>query len=278
MSSPNPTHLQFLDFARNLADEASTLALDYFQRLTTPGANEAGARRKADGTLVTRADEEIDRLTARRIGERFPDHGVLSEEQITSYDPSRRYTWVIDPIDGTTNYARGLPLWGISIALLEHGVPAVGVIDFPAMRERFSAVRHGSAVRNGQVIHSDSHAELDDIHLLTQCSRTQRRYRVDVPLKRRLLGCVTVHLTRVAAGSALAAIEATPKVWDLAAAALILEEAGGTLSLIGGGKPFPLSNALDDYANKALPAIAAANQSVLSQMQAGVSAREEIQL
>ena len=274
MANPNPAHLQFLDFARDLADEASVVALDYFQRLTTPGADEGGARRKADGTLVTRADEEIDSLISQCIGERFPDHGILSEEQITCYDPAPRYTWVIDPIDGTTNYARGLPLWGISVALLEHGSPVVGVIDFPAMHERFSAVRHGSAMRNGKVIQTDSHAELDNTHLLTQCSRTQRRYRVDVPLKRRLLGSVTVHLTRVAAGSALAAIEATPKVWDLAAAALVLEEAGGVLSLISGDQPFPLDDAPLDYANKSLPTIAAANQSVLSQMRAGVSTRD----
>ncbi len=274
MPNSTPEHLHFLSFARELADEASTLALDYFQRLATLRADEGGARRKADGTLVTRADEEIDRLLTRQINGRFPDHGVLSEEQTTRYDPSHRYTWVIDPIDGTTNYARGLPLWGISIALLEHGAPVVGVIDFPAMRERFSAVRHGSATRNGKVVQTDSHAELDNIHLLTQCSRTQRRYRVDVPLKRRLLGSVTVHLTRVAAGSALAAIEATPKVWDLAAAALVLEEAGGALSLISGDQLFPLDDVFFDYANKSLPTVAAANQSVLSQMRAGVSARD----
>ena len=200
MTRPTPTRIDFLNdflnFAHQLADEASALALEYFWRLA-----EVDARRKADGSLVTRADEEIDRLLARRIGQRFPDHGVLSEEQSTRYDPSHRYTWVIDPIDGTTNYARGLPLWGISIALLEQGTPVVGVIDFPAMSERFAAQHGGGATRNNVALQTDGHAELDNIHLLTQCSRTQRRYRVDVPLKRRMLGSVTVHLTRIAAGS-----------------------------------------------------------------------------
>ncbi len=263
-----PTYPDFLDFARQLADEASKLALDYFRRLAEVG----GARRKEDGTLVTRADEEVDRLLTRRIGERFPNHGVLSEEQSTRYDPSRRYTWVIDPIDGTTNYARGLPLWGISIALLEAGAPVVGLVDFPALGDRFAAYKAGGATRNGTAIHTDSHTELDNIHLLTQCSRTQRRYRVDVPLKRRLLGSVAVHLAQVATGAALAGIEATPKVWDLAAILLIVQEAGGVSGSISQQTLFPLPNVDYDYANSSFPTIAAANGNVLEQVQAGVSA------
>lgn len=264
----NDSPASFLAFANQLADEASALAIDYFERLT-----EIDPRRKSDGTLVTLADEAVDRLIVQRIGERFPAHGVLSEEQTTRYDPSHRYTWVIDPIDGTTNFARGLPLWGVSIGLLDEGKPVMGVVDFPVLRQRYAARQGAGATQNGRPIYTTPLTELDNVHLMTQCTRTPRRYHLDVPLKRRMLGSVTVHFAQIASGAAVAGVESTPKIWDLAAVTPILLEAGGVIASVIGQPLFPLKKATTDYAKIDSPTIAAANANILAQIQSRITKR-----
>lgn len=246
----------FLATAKDLAQEAHDLIGQVVGART--------ASRKADGSLVTRTDRAIDALLSLRITERYPGHAVLSEEQVTTYDPAIRYTWVVDPLDGTTNFARGLPVWGISIALLDQGEPIVGVVRFPSLHEEFASVKGQGATWNSELVTTAPERTIDNQHFIMCCTRTGRRYRVTTPLKTRILGSAAYHLLKVADGSALAAIEATPKIWDLAAALLILAEAGGVAQPIGRGSlPFPVPPVASDFRNQSFPLIAAANLDVL---------------
>jgi len=254
----------FLDTATHLLDEASAVAVSMVDERT--------ATRKFDGTLVTQTDQTIDDLLGRRLTASYPDHAILSEERNTHYDPTVRYTWVIDPIDGTTNLARGIPIWGISVGLLEWGDPVVGIAFFPLLREKYAAIKAMGATLNGAAISTAAERETDDQHFIMCCTRTGRRYRVETPLKSRIMGSAAYHLLKVADGSALAAIEATPKVWDLAAALLILSEAGGTIHPISNmSLPFPLAQVAADYKSRSFPLIAAANSDILASVVAGIS-------
>lgn len=119
---------QALSFAIELADAARPIAMRYFR---TP----LSVTRKADGTLVTVADFKIEHELRRRIGERFPDHGIMGEE--TGATQGAHYTWIVDPIDGTQSFVTGCPLFGTLIGLLHDGEPVFGLIDIPATSERW---------------------------------------------------------------------------------------------------------------------------------------------
>ncbi len=263
---PSPETLQeWLDVARTLALEVSELEVAIFHHSV--------ARRKRDGTLVTQADEQADALISARLQDRFPDHNVLSEEQTTTYDPSVEYTWVVDPLDGTTNYARGLPIWGVSMGLLRYGRPLLGVVHFPILHELFTAVLGQGARLNDQPIASSPETQVDDQHLYTKCTRTHRYFHVDTPLKPRMLGSAAYHMLKVADGTALAGIESTPKVWDLAGAHIVVTEAGGQIRYLDGSAVFPLPGQALDYAARSKPVLAAANPALFQIMRAAIRPR-----
>ncbi len=254
--------ISFLEFATALATECADFAVSQF-RLHP-------ARRKRDGTLVTETDIAIDRMISQRLAATYPGHRVLSEEQITTYDASAEFTWVIDPIDGTTNFARGLPIWGVSIALLHDGQPVAGVVDFPLTQERFTAVSGLGAWRSGERIQTYDGDHADDQQLLMKCTRTDQRLQARTPLKSRVCGSAAYHLCKVADGTALIGVEATPKVWDLAAAWLILVEAGGVITNWRQEPIFPLAAVSKEYVAAATPVIAAANPSIMREFAASI--------
>jgi myo-inositol-1(or 4)-monophosphatase len=255
----------FLDAALEMAELASSLML----RFTA----DTHARRKLDGTLVTDLDHAVDQLLADELRRRFPDHRVLSEEGATVYDPAAAYTWIVDPLDGTTNFARGLSVWGVSVALVSGGVPLVGVLAFPLLRETYSAARGEGAFLQGHSIHTSAATSPDDTQLIMTCTRTARRFQVRTPLKTRIMGSAAYSIARVADGAALAAVEATPKLWDLAAALLILKEAGGVYAPLDEQPPtFPLPAIMYDYGSHSMPLLAAANADVLAALRPGITA------
>lgn len=254
--------IRYLEFATALATECSEFAVSQF-RLHP-------ARRKRDGTLVTETDIAIDRLISQRLAATYPGHRILSEEQITAYDASTEFTWVVDPIDGTTNFARGLPIWGVSIALLHDGLPVVGVVDFPLIQERFTAASGIGAWRNGERIQTYTGNHAGDQQLLMKCTRTDRRLQIQTPLKSRVCGSAAYHLCKVADGTALIGVEATPKVWDLAAAWLVIIEAGGVITNWRQEPVFPLAAVSKEYVTAATPVIAAANQSIMREFVDGM--------
>jgi myo-inositol-1(or 4)-monophosphatase len=122
------------------------------------------------------------------------------------------------------------------------------------------------ATRNGEKIKSAADKETGDQQLIMQCTRTARHYRVETPLKARILGSAAYHMTKVADGAALASIETTPKIWDLAAVALILSAAGALLTTLDGEPIFPTPAVRHDYLSHAYPSLAAANEDIYRQV------------
>ena len=183
---------------------------------------------KADGTLITACDRWSDATLVAGLGALFPGEGVLSEEGDQRLPTTPAY-WVVDPLDGTTNFAAGIPYWAISLARFEAGVPVLAVLDVPPLRQRIVAVRGKGAWRNGKPLpapglqpHPAGCASLcsRSIHVLQKLP--DRRF----PGKIRMLGVASLNLVSVALGQTVAALEATPKIWDLAAAWLVLTELG----------------------------------------------------
>jgi myo-inositol-1(or 4)-monophosphatase len=265
-SAQLPAHNDLVDLknaAQQIIAGADQLLLEAFGNVT--------AIRKSDGSLVTQADHAVDEYITTQLHAIYPDHAVLSEERNTIYAPAVPFTWVIDPLDGTTNFARGVPIWGISVALLFHGLPVIGLLSFISLREQYEAIVGSGALCNGRTIHTDESIKADTQHFLMLCTRTPRRYRIDTPLKPRILGSAAYHIASVAGGNALAAIEATPKLWDIAASLLILTEAGGTYrSLDDRPAIFPLPAERQSYERASFPLIAAASQSILDELEISV--------
>jgi myo-inositol-1(or 4)-monophosphatase len=225
-----------LAFAHELADDAGRRLLGYF--------GEVEGERKADGTLVTLADLEVDRTLQAAIHARYPIHGIISEEASAVYH-GEDLCWVLDPLDGTVNFVWGLPIWGVSIALLEGGLPVVGVADFPALHQRFYARRGGGAFLNDRPIRARSGPDLDFNALLGMDSRSYRRSFLNMSVKVRILGAAVYDLLMVANGTEIAATQSAVKVWDVAAAWLICEEAGATVANAEGQAFFPLQPGTD---------------------------------
>jgi len=254
----------------NLLAKAQQIASEADQILLA-GFGKATASMKHDGTLVTETDNAVDAYLISQITATYPTHAILSEEGNTRYDASVPYTWILDPLDGTTNFARGLPIWGVSIALFYQGLPVVGVLSFVSLREQFSVSYGGGAWSNGKSIHTATAQKTDDQHFIMLCTRTPRRYRINSPLKPRIYGSAAYHLAAVASGSALAGIEATPKLWDIAAALLLVTEAGGTYRCLDQRSTiFPLPAESTNYLNETFPLITAANQSVLHEVEGDI--------
>jgi myo-inositol-1(or 4)-monophosphatase len=181
---------------------------------------------KADGSLITACDRWSDRVLVEGIHRLYPGEGVLSEEG-SKVVPATPAYWVVDPLDGTTNFAAGIPYWAISLARFEGGVPVLAVLDVPPLRQRIIAFRGQGAWRNAKPLQPPSmHAHPAGCASL--CSRSigvlQKLPHRRFPGKIRLLGVASLNLVSVAMGQTVAALEATPKIWDLAAAWLVLTE------------------------------------------------------
>lgn len=256
----------WLDFARTLAEEAGQRLVAWF------GKAESDVKR--DGSVVTEADVDVDRFIQAALQAGFPQHGILSEESALVYQGAE-FTWVIDPLDGTTNFANGLSHWGVSIALLHQGEPVLGVLDFPLLQQRFAAIRGGGAWLNGQRLHAPAAppAELHSNLFFTTDSRAFRFLDVRSPLKARILGSAAFDLAAVAAGTAVACVETTPKAWDLAAAWLIVQEAGAVVGTLWPGLPiFPLQ-AGQDYGGRIYPLLFAADTQIWQTLRTAIHVR-----
>ena len=147
----------FLSVAETLAKRAGDLCLEIQQDL-----GEIHYKSKKD--VVTRADIASEKLIVEGIRKAFPTHSIRTEEAgvIEGSDP--RYLWIIDPVDGTVNFSRGIPLWGISIALHFEGKPLVAAVNLPKLGELYTACRGGGAFMNGKAIHVSR--ESDSVHAI----------------------------------------------------------------------------------------------------------------
>ncbi len=213
-----------LALALRLADAADAISLPHFR-------SGLAIETKADLTPVTEADRAVEAELRRILADERPDDAILGEEQGAAGTGSRR--WILDPIDGTRNYARGIPVWGTLIALEENGVVDVGVVSAPALAHRWWAERGHGAFANGERIRVSAVSEVEEAVLSFSID-------YDVPpLARRAwhargLGDFWAHML-VAEGAVDGAVDSIGvREWDLAAVQVVVEEAGGRFSDFSG--------------------------------------------
>ncbi len=246
-----------LSFATHLARRSGGLLIDYFQNTDMQG------QVKPDHSIVTEADLATDQIINNTIRSGFPEDLILSEELQPSLESEiDRPVWIIDPIDGTTNFSVGLHVWGVLITRLINGWPDLTVMYFPLIEELYSARRGTGAYLNGKHIQPKSPVPNYPANFFACCSRTYRDYHVTVPYKPRILGSAAYNFCSVARGTAVVAFEATPKIWDIAGAWLLVTEAGGVIDTHDGSKPFPLLPG-EKFSQRNYPTLAAATRQVV---------------
>jgi myo-inositol-1(or 4)-monophosphatase len=208
-------------------EAAGELALSFFGRGLT-------GTRKADNTPVSEADLAVDRLLHERLATPRPAYGWLSEESADR--PARlqaRRVWIIDPIDGTRAFLAGLPDWTISAALVEDGSPVLAAIFNPNLAEFFAARRgHGSAL-NGAPIAVSMRDRIEGSRMIANKGLLERKVWTEPwpPTESVWANSIAYRLALIAAGRADAALSITGKAeWDLAAAELLVQEAGGKVT------------------------------------------------
>jgi myo-inositol-1(or 4)-monophosphatase len=216
-----------LDLLRDALAAAGTLALDHFC---------ARGRHwyKGPGQVVTEADLAVNRLLRRHLIGARPDDGWLSEESADDGSRlSRPRVWVVDPIDGTRAFADGVPEFSISVALVVHGEPLLGSVLNPATGERFEAWRGGGARLNGRPLRASDRQLLAGARLLSARTEMRKRNWHELLPEAELttIGSLAYKLALVAAGrfDGLVSLRASHD-WDLAAACLLIEEAGARLT------------------------------------------------
>jgi myo-inositol-1(or 4)-monophosphatase len=227
------------------------------------------ATKKNKEELVTQADAHCQQIIVDRIKETYPDHGFIAEEggkeKLFKQPPrgAEPVWWVIDPIDGTNNFARGLLMFAVSVAAMHEGEPVVGVIFDPATDSMFTGVKGQEAQLNGRriVASKDKIDKFSSIGLDSHFGRTVPGWAQKLMLKTRFrsTGSTTLQLAYVARGGLIAAIHPQPKLWDIAAGTVICEAAGAIVTDWQGKKLFPRD--LDKYEGQRLR-ILAANKTV----------------
>ncbi len=197
-----------------------------------------GIEYKGEADLVTAADRDSERLITARLRERFPDHAMVAEEGGRTQAASG-YCWYVDPLDGTTNYAHGLPIFAVSLGLEHDGEMLAGAVFNPVLEEMFTAVRGGGARLNGAPISVSACSELGEALLATGFPSRKRHQNPNIHFYQhftltthgmRRLGAAALDLCYTACGRFEGFWEFNLKPWDTAAGALIVREAGGRVS------------------------------------------------
>jgi myo-inositol-1(or 4)-monophosphatase len=213
------------------------------------GSDHLQIEKKGAIDLVTQIDRDVERMFRALVAERFPDHAVLAEEFEARGDRQNEaeFCWVFDPVDGTTNYAHGLPIFCCACSLEQRGQPIVAAIYDPSRRELFTAERGAGAWLNGAPMRVSSADTLIDSLLCTGFPYTvhdEGEYLLGLFgdfIRRaravRRLGSAAIDLAYVAAGRFDGFWEVRLNPWDISAGALLIEEAGGQVSTLAGG-PF----------------------------------------
>lgn len=223
---------EFLTTAKAAATAVSELLRANFR-------SDYDVTRKGEGTLVTEIDVRAERTIRSIIAEAHPEHAIISEE--TGRDEPARFTWVVDPLDGTANYVAGFEHYCASIALLDDGEPIVGVVVHPQREDTYAAVAGGGARRNGRRISVSSAPSLPESSVLfgvsppiVEDSRLRRVYQQLFPPDRsrglRQLGAGACDLSFVANGTFECFLDKYTSPWDVAAGSLLVEEAGGEVT------------------------------------------------
>jgi len=225
-----------------IAREAGTLLMEHFRR-------HVKIEYKGSADLVTIADRQSEALILERIRRDFPSHDVMGEEG-TRIETGSDYKWYVDPLDGTTNFAHGYPVFCVSLAVEYRGSRIAGVVHDPTRDEMFSAARGNGAQLNGKAIHVSSTARLAESLIGTGFPSHKRHKNPNIYFYHRLTlrshgvrraGSAALDLCNVAAGRYEGFWEFNLNPWDTAAGVLIVEEAGGRVTDFAGG-PFQIES------------------------------------
>ncbi|HKW66219.1 MAG TPA: inositol monophosphatase family protein [Terriglobales bacterium] len=237
-----PERPQFVPAMAEIAREAGALLMGYFHRRVK-------VEYKGDVDLVTEADRASEALIAKRIRERWPGHNIMGEEG-TRTEQGSEYRWYVDPLDGTTNFAHGYPVFCVSLGL-EHKDERVAAVVFdPTREEMFSAEKGGGALLNGQAIQVSSIGNLAECLVATGFPSHKRHknpnifFYHQITLKThgvRRAGSAALDLCDVACGRFDGFWEFNLNPWDTAAGVLIVQEAGGRVSRFD-GQPFRIDS------------------------------------
>ena len=233
-----------LNFAMETAREAGQILLEKFGR-------KINISLKGDINLVTEADLASEKLIIERIRSYYPKHSILAEESGESsaiVDGDKRWKWIVDPLDGTTNYAHGYPCFAVTLALEHDGEIVVGVTFDPTRNEMFSAERGGGAHLNNRQIRVSATEKLADALVVTgfpynfKGKEDFAKHLTDFLMRSRGVrrdGSAAIDMAYVACGRFDGFWEEGLNPWDVAAGKLLIEEAGGRLSYYDGA-PFSI--------------------------------------
>ena len=222
------------EFARALSRKAGAVALDYWRR-----REELVHELKGPGDFVSLADREVEALIRGEIAAAFPDDGFLGEETAGQFDGVVDRCWVVDPIDGTHNFLRGIPYWNVAIAYVENGRATIGVVIDPPHDELYHAVRGGGAWcdcggRATRLHAADTSTLPGAFVALGHHDRAAspaylelRRKMMDAGMAMRNFGSAALQLAHVAAGRLDGFVELELSIWDAIGGLAIVDEAGG---------------------------------------------------
>ena len=195
---------------------------------------------KFDEGLVTGAELHLTEFFRDQLNSHFPEHQVfMNNQENRSYThDEKRHLWIYDALDGVANFQAGIPIWGISLALLENFWPIFGMFYMPTTDDLFHAQVGQKAYRGEEEIRISGQENIDDESLLLIYSRFHHHYSSTFPGKIRDLGCTVAHICYVAMGRAEAAVIANESYQDLAAARIIIEATGGKIYKMDGSELF----------------------------------------
>jgi myo-inositol-1(or 4)-monophosphatase len=225
-----------LNAVTDIAREAGEILLSYF------GTDRLATRAKGDRDVVTAADLASEHLLLQRLSDAFPGDGVVGEEG-TRVPASTGRRWLIDPLDGTLNFAHGIPIWCVSVALFEGAIPILGVVHDPIRAETFSGARGLGAWCNGSpaMCSEVRRAASAVVHLTIDFNERSlleglEDIRLLAPrvMRTRNIGSAALALAYVAAGRLDAMLHRFANAWDYGAGAFLVQEAGGSTSGIDG--------------------------------------------
>jgi myo-inositol-1(or 4)-monophosphatase len=237
-----PESPQFVPAMAEIAREAGTLLMGYFHRRVK-------VEYKGDVDLVTEADRASEVLITKRIRERWPGHNIMGEEG-TRTEQGSEYRWYVDPLDGTTNFAHGFPVFCVSLGLEYKDERVAAVIFDPTREEMFTAEKGGGAFLNGKPIYVSSVGNLAECLVATGFPSHKRHknpnifFYHQITLKThgvRRAGSAALDLCDVASGRFDGFWEFNLNAWDTAAGVLIVQEAGGRVTRFD-GQPFRIDS------------------------------------
>lgn len=224
---------EFLEFAEKLAKQGGQTLAEHFGKL-----DQAQIESKGPHDLVTDLDKQVEEMYVENIKKRFPDHGIIGEEG-SSKNEEAEYVWVLDPLDGTRNYTIQVPFYATMICLLKNKEPVAAVIYVPPVNKLYSAVKGGGAFLNGKKIQVSNEAELIKSSILYCHTADQRGVESAEKYAAKLkIAALNADRFRTAGGEMGLVAEGLAEaylldglpLWDMAAGALLVREAGGKVT------------------------------------------------